>query len=259
MQRPAGMEDIARPIRRRLFGVNVPPTERGVTVALGAALALLGARRRSVGGALLAALGAGLVARGVSGRCPIYRQFALNRGLELRRSIVIHRPIAEVYAACRDVVDMTRPMSLIAAVEPQDEKVSHWIAAIEGFELEWLAELVEDVENRRLRWQAIPGGDVDHELTIELEPATRDRGTLVTITHQLQATQPFRESVRRFAAAITSQRIEADLIRLRQRLEGDRVELEEPVEPQLQKPRPFEVAEAERAITPFEDPATRRS
>ena len=138
-----------------------------------------------------------------------------------------------------------------------ERKVSHWIAAIEGFELEWLAEMVEDVENRRLRWQAIPGGDVDHELTIELEPATRGRGTLVTITHQLQATEPFRESVRRFAAAITSQRIEADLVRLRQRLEGNLgAELEEPP---AQTPGAFEVAEAERVLAPYEDPAARRS
>ena len=68
------------PIRSQPDGVNVPNLERLITVGvglvgagLGVTAALLGSRRLAVIGGSIAAIGAGLIARGVSGRCPAYR------------------------------------------------------------------------------------------------------------------------------------------------------------------------------------------
>jgi uncharacterized membrane protein len=58
---------------------NVGETERWLSAAAGGALALTGLARRSFGGTLLAALGAGLVYRGVTGRCQVYEALGINR------------------------------------------------------------------------------------------------------------------------------------------------------------------------------------
>jgi uncharacterized membrane protein len=55
---------------------NVGPAERWASAIGGGALALYGLTRRSIPGAVLAALGASLVYRGVGGYCPIYGALA---------------------------------------------------------------------------------------------------------------------------------------------------------------------------------------
>jgi uncharacterized membrane protein len=52
--------------------VNVGTGERWASAIVGGALALFGLTRRSVPGGLAVALGAGLLYRGVGGRCPVY-------------------------------------------------------------------------------------------------------------------------------------------------------------------------------------------
>ena len=59
--------------------VNVGTNERWASAIVGGALALWGVTRRSVPGALAAALGATLLYRGVGGRCPVYRVFDIDR------------------------------------------------------------------------------------------------------------------------------------------------------------------------------------
>ena len=57
---------------------NVGPTERWVSMIAGGALALYGLARRSLGGGALAAFGAGLAYRGMTGHCPLYEAFGID-------------------------------------------------------------------------------------------------------------------------------------------------------------------------------------
>lgn len=57
---------------------NVGDAERRVSVAGGAALAVAGLRRGSLGGALLALAGAVLVHRGFTGRCMVYGAMGMD-------------------------------------------------------------------------------------------------------------------------------------------------------------------------------------
>ena len=62
---------------------NVGPAERWASAIGGGALALYGLTRRSIPGAVLAALGASLVYRGVGGYCHVYGAFARSRANDL--------------------------------------------------------------------------------------------------------------------------------------------------------------------------------
>ena len=77
MRRPEGWWEASSasrgPARR-----NVDDSERWASAIAGGMLALFGIERRSFGGALLAALGAGLIARGVSGHCGVYQRLGID-------------------------------------------------------------------------------------------------------------------------------------------------------------------------------------
>src|SRR5688500_16715803 len=57
---------------------NVGKTERQLSAVAGAALTLLGLRRRDIGGGVIAAVGAALVHRGITGHCHVYDAMGMN-------------------------------------------------------------------------------------------------------------------------------------------------------------------------------------
>jgi uncharacterized membrane protein len=57
---------------------NVGPTERWASMIAGGALALYGLSRRSLGGGILASIGAGLAYRGITGHCPAYEALGID-------------------------------------------------------------------------------------------------------------------------------------------------------------------------------------
>jgi uncharacterized membrane protein len=71
--------------------VNVSDAERIVSLAGGGLLTLFGLRDGSLFGLGLAAVGAGLVYRGLTGHCPVYDRFGVS-------SAVGHSPVASVAA-----------------------------------------------------------------------------------------------------------------------------------------------------------------
>ena len=168
-------------MRNRLVGVNVPRGERVASVVVGSALIGVALRARSIAGVLGAAVGAALVARGASGRCPLARARALKKGIEVRRAITIQADAHALYLVWRDPRQLQRFMSHVESVELCADDVSRWTVREGPLELSWRAELVEDVPDRRLRWRSLPGGDLDHEGTIDLRAADGDRGTIVDV------------------------------------------------------------------------------
>jgi len=91
-----------------MYKANISNTEKWVSTIAGAALAIAGAKRSSN---MLRLAGLGLVARGVSGFCPVSAALGRNTassdtrdalggsgGVNVDASITIHRPAQEVYA-----------------------------------------------------------------------------------------------------------------------------------------------------------------
>lgn len=171
------MED-SHTIRSRFIGVNVPKPERIASSVIGSAIAALGVRNKSV---LLTMLGSALVARGVTGRCPVYRMRAVRKGLEVRRSVTIQASRQEIYDLWRDLRNLPRFMKHVKSVEIEDGNISHWVIEEGPLKLEWKAEIVEDTPARRLRWRSFPGGDITHEGVLDLRDAPAGRGTIVEV------------------------------------------------------------------------------
>jgi uncharacterized membrane protein len=170
-----------RVIRSRYRGPNVPRWERLASALVGAGLVAMGVRRGRLGGAALAALGSALIVRGATGRCPVYRMRALRKGVEVRRAITIDCSPSEVYELWRDLRNLPRFMAHVQSVDIDAQGISTWTITEGPATLTWRAEITEDTPNRRLRWRSLPGGDLDHEGTLDLHEAPGGRGTVVDL------------------------------------------------------------------------------
>ena len=115
---------------------------RARCVGRGRSLLLIAATRRTRGRALAAALGAGLMARGVSGYCPITAaarrernrddtRTALGgpRGVHVTESIVVRAPREKVYAFWRSLSNLPALHDAPRACRVTSDTHSHWVTA----------------------------------------------------------------------------------------------------------------------------------
>lgn len=183
--------------------INIGPTERYVSVGVGALLTTIGLRRGGFGGLLLAALGGTLVYRGASGYSSINTAFGRDTSqektetdvLEISKSVTINKPLTEVYQFWRKLENLPQFMMHLESVTQQDDKRSHWVARLDSEsrwskalpKIEWDAEIVEEEPDRRLVWRSVPGATVDNSGEVRFVKAPGNRGTEVHATIKYRA------------------------------------------------------------------------
>ena len=178
-------------------GANVGDTERLVSVAAGAILALEGAGRRDALGALIAGVGGVLIYRGATGRCPLYNALELNtsdgetnarrrakRGLHVTESFLINKTPEELYSHWQKLENLPSIMSHLEEVRVIGDRRSHWVAkapAIAGGRVEWDAETTLDEPGSRIAWRSLPGSEVENRGEVRFTRAPGDRGTMLQV------------------------------------------------------------------------------
>jgi uncharacterized membrane protein len=185
-----------RPTQSR---TNVGPSERAVSVAAGSLLTLLGVSRRSLPGIVVATVGGGMLARGLTGYCPASAALGLDTrhddhqtsrdelaqtGITVRQTFLVSRPAADLYQFWRNFENLPSFMTHLQSVKVLDDRKSHWVASaprLAGGSVEWDAEITDDQPNARIAWRSLPGADVDNAGEIRFQPAPGDRGTEVHV------------------------------------------------------------------------------
>lgn len=122
-----------------------------------------------VTGALFVAAGAYLIFRGVnqddsdSGRYGAAGQQDRGKGIEVRESIVVDKPAAELYSFWRRLENLPRIMSHLESVTEMGTR-SHWKAkAPLGLSVEWDATVTEDRPNEVIAWRSDDNAQVPNE------------------------------------------------------------------------------------------------
>ncbi len=178
---------------------NVPTVERAGSIGLGAALALFGLSRRSFAGGLLMLAGVGLVARGATGHCALYRRLGINsrqsngetgvpgnKGIKTTQSIEIQRAPADVYGYWRKLENLPRFMEHVESVEELDAERSRWVVRGPlGRQLEWQARIVNEREGEMIAWESLPGAEVSNAGSVWFEP-NESGGTRLKVALQYQ-------------------------------------------------------------------------
>ena len=107
---------------------------------------------------------------------------AQRRGVVVRRTISINKPIEEVFAFWRDFENLPRFMRHLESVTT-DGKRSHWVArAPAGRTFSWDAEIVEEKPNERIAWRSLEHADVRNEGVVTFERGPGGRGTTIRVS-----------------------------------------------------------------------------
>lgn len=233
--------DFADPGLNRRDGpeITLQQLERVASLTLAGGLLLYGISRRSAVGLGLAVAAAPLVYRGAMGQWPAMPsdsrgprdrrdtrdQLAGERGVVVHEAVRLETPLDQVYAFWRRFENLPRFMTYLADVTETGERRSHWAARGPGGVLiEWDAEIINEVENKVIGWQSLPGGDVTVAGSVNFDAIREGQGTQVTVRLQYAAPAGRAGSfVSMLAGREPSQTIREDLRRLKQILEAGEV------------------------------------
>jgi uncharacterized membrane protein len=215
---------------------SVADAENWMALGTGALLLIIGASRRSIGGACLAASSVPLLYRGITGRWPIVSnghaqpdstRAALGgeRGIHVRESVRLEKPVADVYRFWRRLENLPRFMTHLNRVTETPDGRSHWVACgPAGLAVEWDAEIINEVENQVIGWRSLPGSDVVTAGAVNFDTAREGRSTQVSV--HLQYAPPAGKAGALIASLFgrePSQTIREDLRHFKQLLEAGEI------------------------------------
>jgi uncharacterized membrane protein len=219
-------------------GRNVASRERELSILFGAALVMFGLSRKSATGMGVAALGAGLLARGATGYCPLYDAAGVNtaasdtqsvvrasRSVRVEHSVTVNRRRSEVYDFWRDFENLPRFMKNVESVERLGDGLSRWRTAgpLDG-RVEWEAEIINEVPGELIAWRTVDAFDVAHAGSVRFEDAAGGRGTVVRVEIEYS---PFGGKPGALVAKILGEdpdsQVEEDLRRFKQIMEAGEV------------------------------------
>lgn len=170
--------------------INVGDRERMISGITGLGMLGLGLFRRSLPGALLGLLGGAMLYRGAKGHCNFYQWLGLNsagESLDLERSLQISQPPSVIYNVWRHFENLPSFMHHLSAVTMLDERRSHWVAkAPLGQEIEWYAEITEDIPNQQISWRTIEGSEFHHSGNVLFRSVSTGAATELTVQMKFQ-------------------------------------------------------------------------
>jgi uncharacterized membrane protein len=212
---------------------NVSDWERALSIAAGVALVYLGTRQGRAN-RLTTSTGVGLVARGLSGFCPVSAAVGRDsrrsntkaalggsRGVHVYESIVIDRPPSELFQFWRDFSNLPHFMQHLDDVTVLSPTQSVWTAkAPAGTRVRWEAQIINEIEGELIAWQSTENADVATAGSVRFVPAMGG-GTEIIVHLQYE---PPAGKLGAFVASLfgeePSQQIRADLHRLKALLES---------------------------------------
>ncbi len=181
--------------------VNVGHAERLASQIGGGVLILTGLMRGGFQGLAMAALGGGLLHRGVTGNCQLYQALGTNtahgdeqgpfssvparHGVRADAAVTISRSPEEVYRFWRDYANLPRFMRHIESVSQTGENRTHWVMKTPlGATLEWDAELIEDKPGELIAWRSLEGS-IETAGSVHFRQAPGGRGTEVIVSQKV--------------------------------------------------------------------------
>ncbi len=215
--------------------LNVGSTERSVSILGGAALIGAGLSRGRLSGLLITLAGGGLLYRGLTGHCYTYQALGIDTtehadntvipaqaGTKVEKSVIINRPIGELYSYWRDLENLPKCMRHLKSVKVLDDNRSRWVAEGPlGVTLQWQAEVFNEREPELIAWRSLPGSQVATTGSVRFKDLGNGRGTSVTVS--LKYDPPggkIGSTVAWLMGRDAEQEVDEDLRQFKSRMEG---------------------------------------
>jgi uncharacterized membrane protein len=149
-----------------------------------------------------------------------------SRGIHVREAVRLECPVDDVYRFWSRLENLPTFMENLVSVTDLGGGRSHWVArGPGGVNVEWDAEIINQIPNKVLAWKSLPGGDVVSAGSVTFDAARgSDAGTQITVTLQYQPPAgTFGKLVASAFGSEPSQTIREDLRRLKQLLEAGEI------------------------------------
>jgi uncharacterized membrane protein len=215
---------------------KMPVESRALYGLAGGALLLLGLSRRSKLRTPLALLGADLLTYAATGH-HLYEALGITGGhagtregtriphqlgVQVQRSIHVNAPPRKAYEFVRDLENLPRFMEHVKNVSKKDDKRSHWVVkAPAGTEVEWDAEIINDLPGELIAWRSVNNPDIDSAGSVRFERTTGDGGTVIRVSMQyLPPAGILGATVAKLFGEEPEQQLKDDLGRLKTALES---------------------------------------
>jgi uncharacterized membrane protein len=168
---------------------NWSPTARLVAGAIGGGLVIHGAQRRDLPGMAMAAVGLGLMARGLT-NLNFQRLSGIGAGraaIQVNKTVNIAAPLEKVFEFWTDYEQYPRFTATVRQVRMTEEGRSHWVVSGPGgIPLEWNAVIVRQVPNKEVAWKTEPHSMIQHSGLIKFQ----DRGATTTVHIRMSYNPP---------------------------------------------------------------------
>jgi len=205
-----------------------------------------GFSRRTAAGTCFAVAAAPFAYRGLMGKWPrLPNRFessedtrvalAGDRGIHVRESVLVQKPVDEVFRFWRQPENFPCFMSYLEQVTDLGNRRSHWVAkGPADLKVEWDAEIINEVENKVIGWRSLPGSDVVTAGSVNFAPTAGGRSTQVSV--HLQYEPPAGKAGALVASLFgrePSQTIHEDLHRVKDLLEAGQTSTGSPGQMQI--------------------------
>lgn len=225
-ERANGIPALQGPARRRPRGPlreNWSPTARLIFGAAGAGLVVAGARRRDWLGGGMAVLGLGVLSRAATNR-PVRRMLGLTASrdsVDVRKSMTIETPVAEVYAFWQRWENFPRFFEHVRDVRDEGGGWTRWtVAAPAGAEIVFDAVVTASIPNHLIAWKTAPRQAVRHSGLVRFEEVAPGITRLdVRMTYEPPGGQ-LGHAVAALFGKDPKTALDDDLLRLKSLLEG---------------------------------------
>ena len=211
---------------------NLGKTERLVSGLAGAALVALTLRKKRLR-PLLLPVATGLIAKAFTGhsakralkgiggreaRSGPVASVGRGQGIKVEQSVIINRPVVEVYRFWRNFENLPRFMDHLESVTVLDETHSHWVAkGPAGSRIEWDAVIHNEVDDELIAWRSLPGSELNNAGSVHFTPTANGSGTEVRVVLSYEPPAgKVGAAVARLLGDEPSKQVEDDLRRFKQ-------------------------------------------
>jgi uncharacterized membrane protein len=142
-----------------------------------------------------------------------------RRTVDLRMTVVVERPISEVFLFCRDFANFPQMLDVLESVEDFEDGRSRWVVRAPGGErIQWDAAVTKYVPNSVIAWESLPNSSVRASGLMRFAPLDDGVTRLdVTLTYR-----PVRTQLRDAIQALVHP---ANTVRLREEISRASLEL----------------------------------
>lgn len=144
----------------------------------------------------------------------VRRNGAARRSIDMRMTVVVSKPVQQVFAFCRDFENFPQIVDVLLSVEDSQDGRSHWaVRSPSGETVEWDATVTKYVPNSVIAWESVPGSVVFASGTMRFFPLSPEETRLdITLTYRPLHTA-LSEAVRALMSLPNARRLRSEIAR----------------------------------------------